>query len=70
MLGISQAGKTTLLTQMRLIYADGYDSSERIDFLPILISNLLDGFKSILGEASEPMTEARSEIVSRLNLSL
>ncbi|PNP57992.1 hypothetical protein THARTR1_02150 [Trichoderma harzianum] len=53
LLGAGESGKSTILKQMKLIYAQGFNKSERLDFKPVIFSNIVQSFKTI----SEAMSE-------------
>ena len=48
LLGVSDAGKTTLLKMMHLIWAEGFKGEERSQFRSVIQSNILVGFQLIL----------------------
>lgn len=52
-IGAGESGKSTILKQMKLIYAQGFNKSERLDFKPVIFSNIVQSFKTI----SEAMAE-------------
>jgi guanine nucleotide-binding protein subunit alpha len=52
-IGAGESGKSTILKQMKLIYAQGFNKSERLDFKPVIFSNIVQSFKTI----SEAMSE-------------
>ncbi|KAI9804524.1 MAG: G-Protein alpha subunit [Sarcosagium campestre] len=54
LLGAGESGKSTVLKQMKLIYASGFTRSEREDCRSIIFSNLNNAFKVIL-EAMEEL---------------
>ncbi|KAI9803060.1 MAG: hypothetical protein M1833_001130 [Piccolia ochrophora] len=54
LLGAGESGKSTVLKQMKLIYASGFSRAEREDCRSIIFSNLNSAFKVIL-EAMDDM---------------
>ena len=48
--GASEAGKSTLLKQMRLAYDEGFYANERLDYRDVVRSHLLAAFQMILEE--------------------
>jgi guanine nucleotide-binding protein subunit alpha len=52
-IGAGESGKSTILKQMKLIYAQGFNKNERLDFKPVIFNNIVQSFKTI----SEAMTE-------------
>lgn len=52
-IGAGESGKSTILKQMKLIYAQGFNKSERLDFKPIIFSNIVQSFKTIAEAMSE-----------------
>ncbi|KAL7927496.1 G protein alpha subunit [Trichoderma austrokoningii] len=53
LLGAGESGKSTILKQMKLIYAQGFNKNERLDFKPVIFNNIVQSFKTI----SEAMAE-------------
>ncbi|KAI9830874.1 MAG: G-Protein alpha subunit [Phylliscum demangeonii] len=53
LLGAGESGKSTVLKQMKLIYASGFSKSEREDCRAIIFSNLVHAFKVILEAMDE-----------------
>ena len=53
LLGGSDAGKSTLLKMMRLVWAEGFKAEERSQFRSVIQSNILVGFKVMLGHFHE-----------------
>ncbi|KAI9678038.1 MAG: G-Protein alpha subunit [Caeruleum heppii] len=54
LLGAGESGKSTVLKQMKLIYASGFSKSEREDWRAIIFSNINNAYKVIL-EAMEEL---------------
>lgn len=64
--GAGESGKSTILKQMKLIYAQGFSNSEKLEWKPVIFSNIVQSFKTIydamteLGiDFSEPENEVR-----------
>ena len=51
--GAGESGKSTILKQMKLIYAQGFSKTERLEWKPVVFSNVVQSFRTI----SEAMTE-------------
>jgi guanine nucleotide-binding protein subunit alpha, other len=51
--GAGESGKSTILKQMKLIYAQGFSKNERLEWRPVVFNNVVQSFKTI----SEAMTE-------------
>ncbi|KAK5987524.1 Guanine nucleotide-binding protein alpha-2 subunit [Cladobotryum mycophilum] len=47
LLGAGESGKSTILKQMKLIYSQGFSKSERLDWKPVVFSNIIQSFKTI-----------------------
>lgn len=52
-IGAGESGKSTVLKQMRLIYAQGFSKSEKDEWRTIIFNNLLGAFKVILDAMDE-----------------
>jgi guanine nucleotide-binding protein subunit alpha len=50
--GAGESGKSTILKQMKLLYATGFSKTEKDDYRSIVFANILNSFKTIL-EAME-----------------
>ncbi|KAI9767798.1 MAG: G-Protein alpha subunit [Geoglossum simile] len=48
LLGAGESGKSTILKQMRLLYASGFSKNEREDYRCIIFSNILNAFKILV----------------------
>ena len=48
MLGAGECGKSTVVKQMRIIYADGFSDNERLQHLPIIRGNAIKSIAIIL----------------------
>jgi len=46
--GAGESGKSTVLKQMRLLYASGFSRNEREDYRCIIFSNILNAFKILI----------------------
>ena len=53
LLGGSEAGKTTLLKMMRLVWAEGFEAEERSQFRAVIQSNIEVAFKILLAHFHE-----------------
>ncbi|KAI9900044.1 hypothetical protein N3K66_004306 [Trichothecium roseum] len=53
LLGAGESGKSTILKQMKLIYAQGFSKNERLEWKPVVFSNIVHSFRTI----SEVMKE-------------
>ncbi len=51
--GAGESGKSTVLKQMRLIYAQGFSKSEKEEWRAIIFNNILSAFKVILDAMEE-----------------
>ncbi len=49
LLGGSEAGKSTLLKMMRLVWAEGFEAEERSHFRSVIQSNIVVAFRILLG---------------------
>lgn len=45
--GAGESGKSTILKQMKLIYSQGFSKSERLDWKPVVFSNIVQSFRTI-----------------------
>ena len=52
-LGAGESGKSTILKQMRLIYAEGFHLEERKEIRQVIFSNMIVAFKIIAEEMRE-----------------
>ncbi|KAM0418831.1 hypothetical protein ACHAPT_012196 [Fusarium lateritium] len=53
LLGAGESGKSTVLKQMKLIYSQGFSKNEKLEWKPVIFSNIVQSFKVI----SEAMSE-------------
>lgn len=51
--GAGESGKSTVLKQMRLIYAQGFSKSEKDEWRTIIFNNILGAFKVVLDAMDE-----------------
>jgi guanine nucleotide-binding protein subunit alpha len=47
LLGAGESGKSTILKQMKLIYAQGFSKNEKLEWKPVVFSNVIQSFKTI-----------------------
>ena len=52
-IGAGESGKSTILKQMKLIYSQGFSKSERLDWKPVVFSNIVQSFRTIHEAMSE-----------------
>lgn len=52
-LGAGESGKSTILKQMRIIYAEGFRPEERREVRQVIFSNMIVAFKIIAEEMRE-----------------
>ena len=45
--GAGESGKSTILKQMKLIYAQGFNKSERMEWKPVVFGNIVQSFHLI-----------------------
>ncbi|KAL3068779.1 hypothetical protein niasHS_017345 [Heterodera schachtii] len=48
LLGSAEAGKTTMVKQMRILHANGFSENERLEFKEYVFSNIIDGMFVLL----------------------
>ncbi|PNY23627.1 Guanine nucleotide-binding protein alpha-2 subunit [Tolypocladium capitatum] len=53
LLGAGESGKSTILKQMKLIYSQGFNKHERLEWKPVIFTNIVHSFRTI----HEVMTE-------------
>ncbi|KAF4122664.1 guanine nucleotide-binding protein subunit alpha, other [Geosmithia morbida] len=53
LLGAGESGKSTILKQMKLIYAQGFSDNEKLEWKPVIFSNIVQSFKTIHGAMVE-----------------
>jgi guanine nucleotide-binding protein subunit alpha len=59
--GAGESGKSTVLKQMRLIHAGGFNKQERKNWRSVIFNNLINAFQIILGAMEEQRTEFEDE---------
>ncbi|ELQ38422.1 hypothetical protein OOU_Y34scaffold00540g27 [Pyricularia oryzae Y34] len=47
LLGAGESGKSTVLKQMKLIYAQGFSKNEKIEWKPVVFQNIVQSFRLI-----------------------
>lgn len=52
-LGAGESGKSTVLKQMKLIYAQGFSKSEKLEWKPVVFNNVVQSFQLILEAMNE-----------------
>ncbi|KAL6363610.1 hypothetical protein LRP88_03032 [Fusarium phalaenopsidis] len=45
LLGAGESGKSTVLKQMKLIYSQGFSKNEKLEWKPVIFSNIVQSFK-------------------------
>jgi guanine nucleotide-binding protein subunit alpha len=45
--GAGESGKSTVLKQMKLIYAQGFSKSEKLEWKPVVFNNVVQSFQLI-----------------------
>lgn len=45
--GAGESGKSTVLKQMKLIYAHGFSKSEKLEWKPVVFNNVVQSFQAI-----------------------
>ena len=61
--GAGESGKSTVLKQMRLIYAQGFSKNEKEEWRCIIFNNILSAFRQVM----EAMDEMGIEFDSDFN---
>lgn len=51
--GTGESGKSTVLKQMKLIYSQGFNKHERLEWKPIVFSNIIQSFRTIFAAITE-----------------
>lgn len=54
-IGAGESGKSTVLKQMKLIYAQGFSKNEKLEWKPVVFSNIVQSFRVIF-EAMEELS--------------
>lgn len=52
-LGAGESGKSTLLKQMKIINAQGFDQDERKEFLPLIHSNVIQSIRTLVRQCRD-----------------
>lgn len=45
--GAGESGKSTVLKQMKLIYATGFSKNEKLEWKPVVFNNIVQSFRLI-----------------------
>ncbi|EGO60557.1 hypothetical protein GE21DRAFT_7973 [Neurospora crassa] len=53
LLGAGESGKSTILKQMKLIYAQGFSKNEKLEWRPVIFANILQSFRLIFDAMNE-----------------
>lgn len=51
--GAGESGKSTVLKQMKLIYANGFSNSEKLEWKPVVFNNVVQSFQMIFEAMNE-----------------
>ena len=51
--GAGESGKSTVLKQMKLIYATGFSKNEKLEWKPVVFQNIIQSFKLIYEAMNE-----------------
>lgn len=51
--GAGESGKSTVLKQMKLIYSQGFSKNEKLEWKPVIFSNIVQSFKVIAEAMNE-----------------
>ena len=65
LLGAGESGKSTILKQMKLIYANGFTDQDRKQWRVVIFANLVSAFHTILQameELEEPFEKPRNNV--------
>lgn len=63
--GAGESGKSTILKQMKLIYAQGFSKNEKLEWKPVVFSNIVQSFKTIheaMGELNIQFENPENEV--------
>jgi hypothetical protein len=52
-LGAGESGKSTVLKQMKLIYAQGFSKNEKLEWKPVVFNNIVQAFRMIYDAMNE-----------------
>jgi len=53
LLGAGESGKSTVLKQMKLIYAQGFSKHEKMEWKPVVFANIIQSFRLIYDAMNE-----------------
>ncbi|KAK2068316.1 hypothetical protein P8C59_002959 [Phyllachora maydis] len=53
LLGAGESGKSTVLKQMKLIYASGFSKTEKLEWKPVVFNNIVQAFRMIYDAMNE-----------------
>ncbi|KAK0619779.1 putative G alpha subunit 2 [Immersiella caudata] len=53
LLGAGESGKSTVLKQMKLIYAQGFSKNEKLEWKPVIFGNIVQSFRLIFDAMNE-----------------
>lgn len=65
--GAGESGKSTVLKQMKLIYATGFSKTEKLEWKPVVFNNIVQSYRMIYDAMKEfniPFEKAESEVSS------
>lgn len=51
--GAGESGKSTVLKQMKLIYSQGFSNNEKLEWKPVIFSNIVQSFQVITDAMQE-----------------
>lgn len=51
--GAGESGKSTVLKQMKLIYASGFSKTEKLEWKPVVFNNIVQAFRMIYDAMNE-----------------
>ena len=63
--GAGESGKSTILKQMKMIYAEGFTSNDRKQWRVVIFTNLINAFQTILSAMEEqeiPFTDPGNNV--------
>lgn len=70
--GAGESGKSTVLKQMKLIYAHGFSNSEKLEWKPVVFNNVVQSFQMIFEAMNDmdigfenPENEASYSLLAR-----
>jgi guanine nucleotide-binding protein subunit alpha len=59
--GAGESGKSTVLKQMKLIYAQGFSKSEKLEWKPVIFNNIVQSFRLIFDAMNDLGLKLESE---------